>query len=163
MIFWFWCPGFSNAVHDKRNITVVEILNRTPELTTRVTSVYCFYCPRQQRFHLFLAMRHHLLARHLFLWWLHHHNQPAMTEPSPPSDAVSVTAASHQSAAASHNSLSTSSSTRNDDNEEEEAPLSAYYCRVYFESKKAGSKDLRVLFAMAEGHVGQDIPMHTPY
>ncbi len=69
-----------------------------------------------------------------------------------------MTAAS-QSVAASHNSLSTSSSNRNDG--EEEAPLTTYYCRVYFESEKAGSKDLRVLFAMAEEHVGLDLPKHT--
>jgi hypothetical protein len=44
----------------------------------------------------------------------------------------------------------------------EEAAVSSFYCLVYFESEKAGSKDhLRVLFAMAEGHGGLNFPKHT--
>jgi hypothetical protein len=49
----------------------------------------------------------------------------------------------------------------NDDDEEEEAPVSTLYCCGYFESEKAGSKDFRVLFAMAEGHDRLSFPKHT--
>jgi hypothetical protein len=40
-------------------------------------------------------------------------------------------------------------------------PFPLLYYRAYFESEKAGSKDLRVLFAMAEGHDGLSFPKHT--
>jgi hypothetical protein len=38
---------------------------------------------------------------------------------------------------------------------------SFYWWCVYFESEKAGSKDLSVLFAMTEGHNGLNFPKHT--
>ncbi len=61
--------------------------------------------------------------------------------------------AASPSVAASPTSLSTTSN--NHDEEEEEAYVSSYYyCRVYFENENAGSKDLRVIFVMAEGHDG---------
>mgnify|MGYP000057997715 CR=1 FL=1 len=53
------------------------------------------------------------------------------------------------------NAAGTSSTSKNngDDDEEEEAPsIASYYCCAYFESEKAGLKDLCVLFAMAERH-----------
>jgi hypothetical protein len=75
-----------------------------------------------------------------------------MTEPTTPH----VMAAS-PSVGASPTSLSDDANG----DEEEEPPVSSLYCRVYFESEKAGSKDLRVLFAMAEGHDGLSFPKHT--
>jgi hypothetical protein len=76
-----------------------------------------------------------------------------MTMPTTPQ----VTAASPSVAAST---TSVDDDATNDD-VEEEAPVSSLYCRVYFESEKAGSKDLRVLFAMAEGHDGLSFPKHT--
>jgi hypothetical protein len=72
-----------------------------------------------------------------------------MTEPATPC----ATAASPSVAASPP-------TTSNNDDEQEEPSVSSYYCPVYFESKKAGSKDLRVLFAMAEGYDGLNFQKH---
>jgi hypothetical protein len=66
-------------------------------------------------------------------------------------------------AAAATTTTTTTTTSNNDDNhDEEEASVSTYSCRVYFESEKAGSKDLHVLFAMAEGQDnGLNFPKHT--
>jgi hypothetical protein len=77
--------------------------------------------------------------------------QGRMTVPTPHVMAASP------SVGASPTSLSDDAN----DDEEEEAPVSSLYCRVYFKSEKAGSKDLRVLFTMAEGHGGLSFPEHT--
>jgi hypothetical protein len=81
-----------------------------------------------------------------------------MTEPATPRAM-----AASPSVAASPNSLSYAAATttsNNDDDEEEEASISSYYCCVYFESEKAGSKELHVLFVMAEGHDALNLPKH---
>jgi hypothetical protein len=84
-------------------------------------------------------------------------NQQVTTKPATPR----VTAAS-PSVAASPTSLSdAAATTSNNDEEGEEASVSTYYCWVYFESEKAGSKDLHVLFAMSEGHDGLNFLKHT--
>ncbi len=122
MILWFWCPGFSKAVHHKRNITVVKIKNRTPEWNTRVTWFYCFYLFCQQRFHVEKQCD-------ITFWppicplWLHHNNQQAMTEPSTPSVPVCVMEAS-QSVALPVTTVSLLLVLTGMTNEEEEAPLS---------------------------------------
>jgi hypothetical protein len=82
---------------------------------------------------------------------MRHNNQQAMTEPATP---IMVTAAS-PSVAASPTSLSTTSN-----NDDEEAYVSTYYCCMYFENENAGSKNLRVLFVMVEGHNGLNLPKH---
>ncbi len=82
-----------------------------------------------------------------------------MTKPATPC----VMAAS-PSVAASPNSLSAAAAaattTSNNNDEEEEPSISSYYCHLYFESEKAGLKDLRILFAMAEGHDGLNFLKH---
>jgi hypothetical protein len=76
--------------------------------------------------------------------------QVRMTEPATPN----ATAASLSVAARP-------ASSSNNDDEEEEPSVSSYYCRMYFKSEKAGSKDLHVLFVMAEEHNGLNFPKHT--
>jgi hypothetical protein len=68
--------------------------------------------------------------------------------------------AASPSVVASPTSLSDDASNDANNDEEEEAPVSSLYCRKYFESEKAGSKDLCVLFTMAEGHHGLSFPKH---